>query len=475
MQKINLRSWLASLSDIYNTRDENAKGRLITLICCLCTSFYEVFITGIFYTGFLSMYGMSITNVGIISFIPFIASSFSVFSPWMLSHFKRRKPVLLGAKIFFYALYILATTLMPQFVSDPDQRLLWFGIILFVAYSVYAMFSPGITAWFYTFYPVENERRTRYILINQIFASIMASAVLLISGVITDAVSGSPHQNEIILTFRYLAFVLVLVDVFIRALAREPQIPAGKRVRLTHVFTLPFKHKKLLLCFSMMFYWSFVANLNNGLWNYHLLNHMRFPYTLINLMSVMYTFILIFMSPFWRRILRRYSWIKTFGIANLLWVPTEVFFFLMTPDSAFLYVPLCTVQNLLTVGLNLSYANVLYMNLPDEDSTPYLSFQTIGSNVFSFLGLMTGTFISGITGDSTMQLLGLPIYSVQFTTLARGVAMLTLGLVLVKFWRHFTPDRDIALVDEQRKITATHRLMRRKVDKPALRLPWRKG
>ena len=87
----------AAFLDIYNLKDDHAKGRLISLGSSLITSMYNVFITGIFYTGFLSMYDISITGVGIISFIPYIASCFSVFSPMVLRRFKKRKGILLAA------------------------------------------------------------------------------------------------------------------------------------------------------------------------------------------------------------------------------------------------------------------------------------------------------------------------------------------------------------------------------------------
>ncbi len=462
MKKIDFQAIRLMLSDIYSLKDDSAKGRLISLGSGLMTAFYNVFITGIFYTGFLSMYGMSITGVGIISFIPYIASCFSVFSPMVLRRFKKQKGVLLLSKVYFYAMYILATTIMPVLVEGEQARLLWFTIILFLAYSVYALFSPGITAWFYAFYPEDNERRTRYITLNQIFSSMMSSAVLLLSGVLTDAVAGSPYQDTLILAFRYLAFVLVLIDVGMQACAKEYPTPDCGPIRLHQIFTLPFRYRKFLLCMLLMFYWNFISNLNNGLWNYHLLNHMHFSYTLINTMSVAYTVVLVLTSGVWRRLLRRYSWIKTFGIANLIWVPTEVLFFLMTPERAYLYVPLCIAQHLMAVGMNLSYANVLYMNLPEENATAHIAFYSIGCNLFAFLGLMTGTAISGITGDATFSFLGMPTYSVQFTTLARAVTMGSVAFICLRHWRAFTRDEDIADVEAQDEVSRTHRAMRRK-------------
>ena len=153
MMKRAFQAWALSMSDIFSLKNDEAKGRTINLGCNLLAAFYNVFITGIFYTGFLSMYDISITGVGIITFIPYIANIFSIFSSKILGRFKRRKPILIASKIYFYAMYIVATTVMPQFVVDPQARLVWFAVILFLGYSVYAPFAPGFTVWFYNFFP----------------------------------------------------------------------------------------------------------------------------------------------------------------------------------------------------------------------------------------------------------------------------------------------------------------------------------
>ena len=92
--------------------------------------------------------------------------------------------------------------------------------------------------------------------------------------------------------------------------------------------------------------------------------------------------------------------------------------------------------------------NILYMNLPEENSTAHIAFNTIGCNVFAFMGLMVGTWVSSLTGDSTVRMLGMDVYSVQFTTLLRGITMLTMGVILVSRWRSFTSDADIQEIEE---------------------------
>lgn len=451
--------WMA-YSDIFNTRDEEAKGRVITLTSNILAAFYNVFITGIFYTGFLTMYGMSITDTGIITFIPFIANMFGIFSGKILGRFPRPKRILISTKIIFYALYIIATTVMPLFVTDPKARLVCFVVILFVAYAVYAPFSPGLTTWFYNFFPKENDRRARYLMLLQIFSSVMSSMILLFSSFLTDMLQNSPYQDQLILGFRYFAFVLVVIECFFQSKAKEYPSPDNPDLKIREVFTLPFQYPKFLACMVMMFVWNFIANLNNGLWNYHLLNHMHFSYMLINTMSVAYTVVLIALSPLWQRVLRRYSWIKTFGIAELLWVPTEFLFFMMTPERSYLYVPLCITQHILNVGLNISWANILYMNLPEENSTTHIVFNSIGSNIFAFLGLITGTWVSSLTGDDTIYMLGMDVYSVQFTTVLRGIFMFAMGLFLVLKWKIFTRDIDIEEIEQMKFVRNKYKYQR---------------
>ena len=432
-----------SLGEIYGGKTDIAQGRRVALTSSLLTAIYNVFITGIFYTGFLSMYGISITGVGIIGFIPYIANCFSVFSFSVLSRFKKRKPVLLLSRVAYYFLYIVATMVMPRFVMDAQQRLYWFMGILFAAQAIFALFSPGITVWLYHFYPEDSPQRLKYILYNSTFSSVLSSAVLLLGGVLTDAVAHSPIQRQLILGFRYFAFFLVAVESLVLARAREYPYPETDHVRLRYVFTLPFQQKKFLFCTLLMFVWNYNGNLNNGLWDYHLLNHLELPYTLVTVVRVSYTVILILLSPLCRRIIGRYSWVKAFGIFCLLWMPSEFAFFFFHRGTMWIFVPACLYQNMVSVGLNLSYANILYLNLPKENSTAYIAFNTIGCNFFAFLGLLTGTMLSGLSGDAPVQLLGMPVYSVQYTVVARGVLFLLIGCTLVRHWRRFTPDAEL--------------------------------
>ena len=78
----------AQLRLIYGWKDEKRKGRSISLISTLLTSFYNVFITGIFYTGFLSTYEISLVGVGIITYwLPIVIPVLRPYSEWPFAIF----------------------------------------------------------------------------------------------------------------------------------------------------------------------------------------------------------------------------------------------------------------------------------------------------------------------------------------------------------------------------------------------------
>ena len=247
---------------------------------------------------------------------------------------------------------------------------------------------------------------------------------------------------------RYFAFVLVLLDVGMQAMAKEYPYPVRKeRVHLREVFTLSLKHKKFMACLLLMFVWNYISNLNSGLWNYYLLNTVGFPYSTVTFASATYPIFLLLFTPMWRRVLGRYSWIRTFGLCTAVWVPTEIMMFFVSSASKGIFLPAAMLQHVVSVGLNLSYANVFYMNLPQENATTHTCFQSVFCNVFAFLGLMTGTLWCKGFGSRMFYIGAVPITAVQFTTLFRAVTMLPLGLLLMHFWRSFTPDSEVEAMD----------------------------
>ena len=141
--------------------------------------------------------------------------------------------------------------------------------------------------------------------------------------------------------------------------------------------------------------------------------------------------------------------------------------FIIQPGQAWLWVLASVIQNTMSVGMNFSYSNILYMNLPEENSTAHIAFNTIGCNLFAFLGMMTGTFVSSLGGDTPRVILGLNFWAVQYTTLMRALVMFCLGFVLVRFWKSFTRDEDIKMIERQKEELLKQKIRRQLMGKPS--------
>ena len=57
------------------------------------------------------------------------------------------------------------------------------------------------------------------------------------------------------------------------------------------------------------------------------------------------------------------------------------------------------------------------------------------------------SWITSLTGDETIPFLGMQVYSVQFTTLVRAIALPVIGLLLVRYWRAFTKSEEVAEIE----------------------------
>lgn len=248
---------------------------------------------------------------------------------------------------------------------------------------------------------------------------------------------------------RYFAFVLVLLDVGMQAMAKEYPYPVRKeRVHLREVFTLSLKHKKFMACLLLMFVWNYISNLNSGLWNYYLLNTVGFPYSTVTFASATYPIFLLLFTPMWRRVLGRYSWIRTFGLCTAVWVPTEIMMFFVSSASKGIFLP---GGHAAACRFRRSEPELCQRILhePAAGKRHHAHLLPIGIlQCIRIPGADDGHAVVPRALAAACSISGaVPITAVQFTTLFRAVTMLPLGMLLMHFWRSFTPDSEVEAMD----------------------------
>ncbi|MBR0143980.1 MAG: hypothetical protein IJM21_07375 [Clostridia bacterium] len=415
---------------IYTLKTENGRGRTIILAHVAINQVITWLTTGMFYTSFLMIYGIDIVNVGIITFIPYIASLFGVFSPSVLERFKKRRVFLAVTRLLYYLLQILGLTLAPVIIKDPDMRIVALIVIIFLANVINAITGSGYTLWHIKFVP--PGMRADYFSIQSLVANTIGIGASLISGVVADALSSSPYADAAIIGLRYTAFALAMIDVILLCLPKEFAYEHSKQPKLRDIFSLPFHSRPFLMTMAVIVLFTFFNAIPSSSLSYYLINDVGIEYTFVYALNMAYPLVQLFLLPVAKKYVRKHGWFETFALFTFCSLPTWLMYSCVTASNyLWLYAAVRLIQHLFGTFYNLANANLVYTNLPPKDQTNYLSFHTIAVNAATFLGMMAGTGFVAWCGDRTVELFGLTFTSVQMLLWAQSAGYVLLPLFIL--------------------------------------------
>ena len=179
-----MNATLSTFRKVYNLRTPDARGRVCLLVFSVVECFLHYITTGIFYTQFLQNYDVDITGVGILNFIPFLASMLVFFTPGLLSRFPRRKWLLAVCKFLYYLLGVAGQTLLPALVKDYNTLLYCMIAISFAASLFNVVATAGYAAWHIRFQP--EEVRAYHMTVSQFLNAFISGILMLCAGWLCD-------------------------------------------------------------------------------------------------------------------------------------------------------------------------------------------------------------------------------------------------------------------------------------------------
>lgn len=410
--EIIMKSDKVPFRQLFNLKDDLAKGRTSMVLSASFVSMITWLSTGLFYTSFLTSNDINVVEIGILAFVPYIAKCFSVFSPSILERFKKRKLVLALSRFIYYTLNLFAVTVLPYFVSDPQMKISFFIVIEFAANIIYSMFSDGYSVWHLNFIP--DSVRVDYFSANTLITAFLGCGTSLAASVVADVLTGSPYEETIIVILRLIAYALGILDVIILSAPKEFPYKQATAPRLTDIFVKPIKHTPFALTMIIVAVYNFFYYMPSATLNYYLRNDIGVEYTLTSIINAFYPIFVFLFLPFWQKVIRKWGWMKAFAVAELLHVPTTLLYSFINGDNYMWVLPTVRLtQHFFGVGRNVAYANLMYINMPDTDRTNYVSFHTLVLNVATFLGIMTGTFFVSIFPDAQLNLFGFTFGNAQ--------------------------------------------------------------
>lgn len=409
-------------------KNEESKGRLCMLIVSMISTLSSSISTGLFLTGYLAAYGLNISQIAILNFIPSITSFFSIFSPYILKKYKHPKRILAFGRLLYYTFSILSITVLPLLVSDKTLLMILFIASRFLAGIINSIFNPGYTAWHSNY--LTDDVRADYFMFAQGINAFLSGIFSLSMALILDSLQGQAQLSFMII-MRFVSYAFAIADVIVISLPKEVEYKSNVKdslgASIKTAFTLPFTNKAFIFTVIILCLYNFMMGITTGTLDYHLLTHVNASYTYQKGIDSLYFLFFIAFGALWKKFIAKNTWFRAFAIILFIRGATYITYAFVTSEN---YLVLMTIvrlsQHVLGVVTNCIIASLPYVNLPDKDRGSYLVFQSISCTIALLLGNIAEAAFVQIFPESTVSI---QLFGLSFNMYSTAILLLICGVM----------------------------------------------
>lgn len=391
-------------------------------------------IGGNFLTGLLLLMQADDAFVGLIPMLTFAGNLMQLLSPYVLERFERRKPKLIAVRAAMHAINIVFIALIPLMPAATHTRLMLLAASVVIVNILNAFLNPGMSIWHIGHIP--PGVRVQYFSTMHLLNGVAIALFNLGGSFVVDKFKTQGQELLGLEILRVLALAIAVYDIVNLTRIKElPYAKSGKRVSLKELLIRPFHNKIYMRSVLVIFIWALLANMPGSFYTVYLLKEQHVSYSYINTVAMFNVVVLILMTPVWRRIYIKHSWLKPLSAAMMLLSLHYLLLAFASGDLLFLY-PIGMILNYLFVsGINLAFSSVGYLNIPDDNQTMYISFYATANNLAAlFAATIARAFVSGL-GGLRFQILGVPFGEKQLMMLMLGFLMLAGGFIIRRIYQ----------------------------------------
>ena len=384
------RKSVARFTDGWYFGDEDSKSRACHLQFNYTNNLICNLVGGNFFAGIMLLLNADDGFIGLMSIFIYAANSLQIFAPLLLEHFPKRKKLLIGLRLLAQSIQIVFLGAIPFFPVESRIKLVLFGVAVLIHNILFALISPGLSVWHIQFIP--QNIRVRYFSLLSMTNGILVALFNFLGGYVVDLFKSIGLDVWGFEVVRFFALLLLVYDLFLLSrMKEEPYEQAKERVKISNLFLLPLREKKYLRTVAIVFIWSMIANIPGSYYSVYLLRDIQVSYSFITLINTLNVPILILLTPVWSRFLRRNSWLKTCNLSIMLYALHYFLLGCVTKANYMWLYPMTLIYAfVLAVGINLSFTNIPYINIPKDNQTLFIGFYSTMSNLGALLGVTIG-------------------------------------------------------------------------------------
>lgn len=391
-------------------------------------------IGGNFLTGLMILMQADDAFIGLIPMLTFAGNLLQLLSPYILERFTRRKPILIAVRSLMHGINIVFIALIPLMPVATQTRLMFLAGSVLIVNVLNAFLNPGMSVWHISHIP--PRVRVQYFSTVHLLNGLAVAIFNLGGSYVVDHFKGQGQELLGLEILRIIAVGIAVLDIIHLLRIRElPYAQTNKRVSLKDLLIKPFQNKIYLRSVLIIFIWSLFANMPGSFYTVYLLKEQNVSYSYINMVALFNVVVLLFMTPVWRRIYIKHSWLKPLSYAMMLLSTHYVLLSFASGKLLFLY-PIGMILNYLCVsGINLAFSSVGYLNIPEDNQTMYISFYATANNLAALAAAtISRAFVSGLSG-LRFHIFGIPFGEKQLLMLIIGAFMLSGGIAIQFIYR----------------------------------------
>ncbi len=407
----------------FNRKDERSYGRFAFFFDSLMNNFASIFASGAFYTAFLRLNDISMSDVGVMTYMPIIANFSCIFAPFIFRNMKKRKAVLMAARIAYYLVNLVGVALVPILIRDAGMRVALMAFFLSFANVIWGLFVGGFADWELNFLPQDGTREDYYAY-RSLICSIVSSATSILAGFAATALEAtSPQtQNAWLFWLRIGGFAFILLDVLVFIRAKEYPYPQSElKLKLKDIFVVPMRHKpfrRVMIVHNLV---AMSTAITASSWTYYLMD-CGLGYSTLSFLSSVSPIMALILTPVALRFFKKMGCVNNIFLYRCFEIAVYVSYVFVVPSTVrWLYPLVFVLSQVVTVGTNVANFNFIYMFMPEENRLTYYSFYYATATVMSFVGSFFGAQFITRTEGRIFSLLGISFAPVQLLMLIQAL------------------------------------------------------
>jgi len=426
------------MSDAYRMPDERdlERNRLLCIIEGATARTIFNLTTSAFLVGLLKAMGADDTVCGYIVPIPVLAAGIQFLSPITLESLKFRKGIIMAGSLI-HRLLLSSLIVIPFLPLGPSARLWLTAAVFLISHLSVAFITPAVSNMYVSFVP--QHIRGKYFGTRESYILLSATVFTLILGKVLDLFEEAGNELGGYMVVYAVVFVLTIVNFLSYARMKEVPLQHHKgRMRITEIFTLPFKNRLFVRYFIMLAIWNIAIQVASAYFSVYLVSDLDMSYTVITLLSLLNSVLYVIAAGIWGRLADNKGWtVTTMACFSVLAVCHTLWFFSFQ-GSPLLMVMLVLAHitgGIAWSGINISLFNLQFDFTPDEKRTVYIGFSAAASGIIGYVAAIIGSQLVKLFGETDLTIGGTPIDIKQILFIISAVLIFVCAAYIYFFMR----------------------------------------